>query len=270
MRIAISGDEARVVAAAHDLATRSVDIVTLGAVPLARVLQTLEAHRHYALLGDLVLADALPLLAEHRIPLVYLGAAPVSSDPTWARALHEHAALKLDGVFEETLDALRRYVVGEMAAFERPDWDDYFMRIAHVVALRSNCLKRKVAAVMVRDRCVIATGYNGTPRGAKNCNEGGCPRCSSLVPAGHGLDDCLCNHAEENAVAQAAFHGVSVRDATLYCTYSPCLHCTKLLINAGVREVVYNAAYPLGDRALLLFEECGVKVRQFVSEPAPA
>jgi dCMP deaminase len=137
------------------------------------------------------------------------------------------------------------------------------MSIARVVASRSNCVKRKVAAVVTRDRRIISTGYNGTPRGTRNCNEGGCPRCNSLSPGGTRLDECLCSHGEENAITQAAFHGVSLRGGTIYTTYSPCLQCTKLIINAGLEEVVYINLYPLGDTALALLREAGLKVRQF-------
>ncbi|MFP6607481.1 MAG: cytidine/deoxycytidylate deaminase family protein, partial [Myxococcota bacterium] len=146
--------------------------------------------------------------------------------------------------------------------FERPDWDVYFMDIARVVASRSNCVKRKVAAVITKDRRIISTGYNGTPRGTRNCNEGGCPRCNQLVEGGTRLDECLCSHGVENAITQAAYHGMSLRGATLYTTYSPCLHCTKLIINAGLVEVVYSTAYPLGRGALSLLREAGIKVRQ--------
>lgn len=156
--------------------------------------------------------------------------------------------------------------VGELlATFERPSWDDYFMRIAHVVATRSNCLKRHVAALIVKDLRVVATGYNGTPRGTRNCNEGGCPRCASLVPSGTALEDCLCSHAEENAITQAAYHGTSIRDASLYTTFSPCLLCTKMIINSGIREVVYEADYPLGASALDLLEEAGLTVRRIAA-----
>ncbi|MBI4115086.1 MAG: AAA family ATPase [Candidatus Omnitrophica bacterium] len=144
----------------------------------------------------------------------------------------------------------------------RPDWDDYFLGIAKMVALRSNCIKRKVAAVLVKDRRIISTGYNGTPRGVKNCNEGGCPRCNNLNPSGKDLEECLCSHAEENAITQAAYHGVTIKDATLYTTFSPCLICTKMIINSGIREVVYNVDYELALRARGLLEEAGVLIRQ--------
>ena len=122
----------------------------------------------------------------------------------------------------------------------RPDWDTYFMDIAHVVKTRSNCTRRNVAAVIVKDRRIISTGYNGAPRGVRNCNEGGCPRCASDAPSGTALGDCICSHAEENAITQAAYHGISTKGATIYVTLSPCLMCSKMIINAGIREVGYR------------------------------
>jgi len=166
---------------------------------------------------------------------------------------------------EDSLEALQRDVQGVLErsySFERPGWDEYFMAIARVVASRSNCVKRKVAAVITRDRRIISTGYNGTPRGVPNCNEGGCPRCNSFVEGGTRLDECLCSHGEENAIIQAAYHGVVVRGGTIYTTFSPCLTCTKMIINSGLIEVIYNVAYPLGDVSLGLLREAGVKVRQ--------
>ena len=165
-----------------------------------------------------------------------------------------------DGSIEE----LRRSVHGILAEnffFERPSWDEYFMSIARVVASRSNCVKRRVGAIIALDRRIISTGYNGTPRGVRNCNEGGCPRCNSFAEGGTRLDECLCSHGEENAITQASYHGVSVRGGVLYTTFSPCLMCTKMIINAGIEEVAYNAAYPLADVSLTLLREAGVKVR---------
>lgn len=149
-----------------------------------------------------------------------------------------------------------------MSNFQRPNWDEYFMSIAKVVAMRSNCIKRKVAAIIVKDKRVISTGYNGTPRGAKNCNEGGCPRCNSMALSGTALDECLCCHGEENAITQAAYHGTALKGAVLYTTFAPCLLCTKMIINSGIVEVVYNQEYPLNGRALSLLNECGILLRQ--------
>ncbi|OGW89993.1 MAG: cytidine deaminase [Omnitrophica bacterium RIFCSPLOWO2_01_FULL_50_24] len=145
---------------------------------------------------------------------------------------------------------------------KRPGWDEYFMGIANVVALRSNCIKRKVAAVIVKDKRVISTGYNGTPRGVRNCSDGGCPRCSSLAASGTKLEECYCSHGEENAITQAAYHGVNIKDSTVYTTFSPCLACTKMIINSGICEVVFNADYPLAQNAVKLLSEAGVRVRK--------
>ncbi len=143
----------------------------------------------------------------------------------------------------------------------RPPWDEYFLDIAKVVAARSNCIRRKVAAIIVLDKRIISTGYNGTPRGTKNCSEGGCPRCQESPESGKRLDECFCSHGEENSIVQAAYHGISVKGGVLYSTCSPCLICTKMIINAGISEVVYNEVYPLAETSLTLLEEAGVKVR---------
>lgn len=147
---------------------------------------------------------------------------------------------------------------------KRPDWDTYFMDIAHVVAKRGNCLRRQVAAVIVREKRIISTGYNGTPRGIRNCYEGGCPRCSSKAASGAHLGDCVCSHAEENAIVQAAYHGIAVNRATLYSTISPCLLCAKMIINAGIVEVVYEHEYHFSKQVQALFAEAGVHCRQYV------
>jgi dCMP deaminase len=167
-----------------------------------------------------------------------------------------------DGSLEELHRKLDQLLPPLMSRFMRPTWDEYFMSIAKVVAMRSNCMKRKVAAIIVKDMRVVSTGYNGTPRGAKNCNEGGCPRCNGMAQSGTALDECLCCHGEENAITQAAYHGTSLKGSTLYTTFAPCLLCTKMIINSGIVEVVYNREYPLNDRALSLLKECGVKLRQ--------
>jgi dCMP deaminase len=169
-----------------------------------------------------------------------------------------------DGSVEELHRSLAGLLPSLMSSFDRPDWDEYFLNIAKVVASRSNCIKRKVAAIIVRDRRVIATGYNGTPRGARNCNEDGCPRCNSLAQSGTSLEECLCCHGEENAITQAAYHGTSLKGATLYTTFAPCLLCTKMIINSGIVEVIYNQDYPLNARAIALLQECGVNLRKHV------
>ena len=163
----------------------------------------------------------------------------------------------------EALEKLSRLVRRKLAGPPRPSWDEYFMRIAQVASMRSNCIKRKVGAVVVKDRRIVSTGYNGTPRGTRNCNEGGCPRCSGLAASGTRLDECLCSHAEENAITQAAFHGTSVKEGCLYSTFSPCLMCAKMIINSGIAEVVFNVGYPLNDSTFRLFEEAGITIREY-------
>ena len=167
-----------------------------------------------------------------------------------------------NGPLKELHDKLKQLLVKIAQSSTRPGWDEYFMNIAKVVALRSNCMKRKVAAVIVKDKRIISTGYNGTPRGITNCNEGGCPRCASVETSGKDLGECLCSHGEENAIVQAAYHGVSVKGATIYTTFSPCLMCTKMIINSGIQEVVYQATYPLSDMSFKLLQQAGVAIRQ--------
>ena len=152
----------------------------------------------------------------------------------------------------------------KQAAFKRPGWDEYFMDIALVVKRRGNCLRRQVAAVIVMDHRIISTGYNGTPSGIRNCFEGGCPRCASKVRSGRNLDQCVCAHAEENAIIQAAHYGVALRGATLYCTESPCLLCAKMIISAGIKKVIYGNKYHFNRQVSALFVEAGVVCRRHV------
>jgi dCMP deaminase len=191
-----------------------------------------------------------------------------SDDPNAQQldAVEDEADYRLtnDSSLEEFHHQIHSWVK-ENLSFLRPGWDDYFIGIARVVAPRSNCVKRKVAAVVTLDKRIISTGYNGTPRGTTNCNEGGCPRCNDLAPGGTRLDECLCSHAEENAITQAAYHGVSLKGGTIYTTFSPCLQCTKMIINAGLTEVVYQNAYPLGEVSLSLLEEAGIDLRKIES-----
>ncbi|HEY3130800.1 MAG TPA: deaminase [Acidobacteriota bacterium] len=184
-----------------------------------------------------------------------------------AQQLHEVAkmadyTIKNNGSLGDLHRGIQEMIQTIARGQSRPDWDSYFMKIAQVTALRSNCIKRKVAAVIVKDRRVISSGYNGTPRGTKNCYEGGCPRCNGTAASGTSLDECLCSHGEENAITQAAYHGVSVKGATLYTTFAPCLLCTKMIINSGISEVVYNEDYPLNDTAFRLLKEAGVVCRK--------
>ena len=153
-----------------------------------------------------------------------------------------------------------------MTGNKRPDWDEYFMDIAHVAAKRSSCSRRKVAAVIVKNKQIISTGYNGTPRGIENCDNGGCLRCNSDVKSGHSLSECLCCHAEENAIVQAARHGISVDGAMLYTTFSPCLLCAKMIINSGINEVVFHSRYSIDDVSSNILHEAGVVLRPVKDE----
>ena len=143
----------------------------------------------------------------------------------------------------------------------RPSWDDYFMKIAHDVAERSNCCRRKVGGVIVKDNHIIATGYNGTPTGTTNCFDGGCPRCSGNHKTGEKLDECLCVHAEQNAICQAAKYGNAIGGGHIYITCSPCLTCLKLIINAGISRIVFGEWYrEFNEQELLLIKEAGLVI----------
>jgi dCMP deaminase len=161
--------------------------------------------------------------------------------------------------FHEKIDKMLQDNISKHS-MPRPAWDDYFMHITKAVARRANCMKRKVGAIIVKDRRIISTGYNGTPRGIKNCNEGGCKRCNSFAKSGNSLGECVCSHAEENAIVQSAYHGISIKDAVCYTTLSPCITCSKMIINAGIKKVVYNSAYPLGGEAQALLREGKVEL----------
>lgn len=196
--------------------------------------------------------------------------APAGEDPTAQQlvatlALADHTLVN-EGSIEELHEQVLELVRDHLSRTIRPSWDRYFMDIALEVASRSNCLKRKVAAVIVKDRRIVSTGYNGTPRGVRNCNEGGCPRCAGLAAEGTRLGECVCSHGEENAIVQAAYHGVSLKGTTLYSTFSPCLLCAKMIINSGITEVVYRDEYPLGESAAGILREAGVTVRKIASE----
>jgi dCMP deaminase len=137
----------------------------------------------------------------------------------------------------------------------RPSWDEYFVEICAVVARRSTCLRRHVGAILVRDRRILATGYNGPPRGLKHCAElGGCYRERMGVPSGQRHELCRALHAEQNAIIQAALHGVGTPGSTMYVTNFPCSLCVKMLVNAGVVRVVYRGEYPDALAAEMLAE----------------
>ncbi|MDR2957387.1 MAG: cytidine/deoxycytidylate deaminase family protein [Coriobacteriales bacterium] len=126
----------------------------------------------------------------------------------------------------------------------RPSWDEYFMQICHLVASRTTCLRRAVGAVIVKDHRILATGYNGVPKGIEHCLTRGCLRTELGIPSGEHQELCRGVHAEENAIIQAARYGISIEGATCYVTTQPCVMCSKSLINAGIREIVFAASYP--------------------------
>lgn len=145
---------------------------------------------------------------------------------------------------------------------ERPSWDEYFMTLANQVATRTTCIRRAVGCVLVRDKRIIATGYNGAPSGLRHCAEIGCMRQQLGVPSGQKHELCRALHAEQNALIQAARYGLSVEGATLYVNTQPCVLCAKMLINAGICEIVYANPYP-DELAMSMLEEAGITLRVY-------
>ena len=145
---------------------------------------------------------------------------------------------------------------------ERPSYDEYFMEMAHIVAKRSTCMRRKVGAILVKDKHILSTGYNGAPKGLKHCSEVGCLRKELGIPSGERHEICRGLHAEQNAIIQAAVFGISIKNSVLYCTNTPCVVCAKMLINAGVKEIVYSGEYP-DDLAKIMTSESKIKIRNF-------
>jgi dCMP deaminase len=144
----------------------------------------------------------------------------------------------------------------------RPSWEEYFMDITRLVAKRSTCLRRQVGAVLVMDKRLLATGYNGAPSGLAHCLEVGCLREQKQVPTGERHELCRGLHAEQNAIIQAAFHGIRIQGATLYCTNLPCVICSKMVINAGIKEIIYESGYA-DDLTRELLLEARIPIRQF-------
>lgn len=144
----------------------------------------------------------------------------------------------------------------------RPGWDEYFMEMVEIVKKRSTCIRRNVGAIIVRDNQIIASGYNGAPRGVKHCTQVGCLRDELNIPSGERHELCRATHAEQNAIVQAALHGVSVQNATIYITDSPCILCSKMIINAGIKRIVYKGDYP-DQMSLDMLKEAGVTVEKY-------
>ena len=146
-----------------------------------------------------------------------------------------------------------------MCIVSRPSWDEYFMELASVVAKRSTCLRQKVGAVIVKDKRILATGYNGAPSGMAHCLDIGCLREKLSVPSGERIELCRGLHAEQNAIIQAAKFGICIEGATIYTTHCPCITCAKMIINAGIKRVVYGKEYA-DKRGLELLKEAGIEV----------
>jgi len=142
---------------------------------------------------------------------------------------------------------------------QRPSWDEYFMSIARLVAGRATCLRRKVGAVIVKDRRILATGYNGAPAGLPHCSDTGCVRERLKIPSGERHELCRGIHAEQNGIIQSANYGTGIAGATIYTTHHPCSVCAKMIINAGIVRVVTDDAYP-DDLAAEMLEQAGIEV----------
>jgi dCMP deaminase len=142
---------------------------------------------------------------------------------------------------------------------KRLPWDEYFMEITNVIAKRSTCMKRKVGAVIVKERRVLSTGYNGAPKGLAHCEAVGCIRMEMKIPSGQRHELCRGLHAEQNAIIQAAWDGVKIQGSTLYCTCQPCVICVKMMINAGILRVVFEGDYP-DDLAANMLIESGLEI----------
>ncbi|MBN2248670.1 MAG: cytidine/deoxycytidylate deaminase family protein [Coriobacteriia bacterium] len=144
----------------------------------------------------------------------------------------------------------------------RPSWDEYFMAITEQVGQRSTCTRRHIGAVIVKDKRILATGYNGVPSGLAHCDEVGCLREQRGIPSGTQHELCRGIHAEQNAVIQAARHGTAIDGATVYCTHQPCVLCAKILINAGITEIIYRNPYP-DALATEMLQEAGVVATRY-------
>ena len=143
----------------------------------------------------------------------------------------------------------------------RPSWDEYFLEVAKLVSKRATCLRRSVGAVVVKDKRILSTGYNGAPSGIKHCIEVGCMRQKLKVPSGERHELCRALHAEQNALIQASLYGISVKGSTIYATCQPCVICAKMLINAGIKEIVVAEGYP-DKMAMDFLKQAKIKVRR--------
>ncbi len=144
---------------------------------------------------------------------------------------------------------------------ERLSWDEYFLKLAFLVAERSTCRRHHVGAVIVRDKHILSTGYNGAPSGCKDCLELGCLRDELKIPSGQRHEVCRAVHAEQNAIIQAGVHGVNITGSTMYCTHSPCIICAKMIVNAKIKRFVTCQEYA-DDNFISLFQEANIEFIQ--------
>jgi dCMP deaminase len=144
----------------------------------------------------------------------------------------------------------------------RPSWDEYFMEIVELIKSRSTCLRRQVGALIVKDKRILSTGYNGAPSNCPHCTDIGCLRDELKIPSGQRHELCRAIHAEQNAIVQAAYSGTSLKDGTLYVTHQPCSLCAKLIINAGIRKIIFKGEYP-DDLAMSILKEAGIRVVKY-------
>ena len=176
--------------------------------------------------------------------------------------------LRNDGSLDQLRAKTDRLVTDYLYKLQpsRPSWDEYFMQVAEIVKLRSTCMSPRKGAVLVKGNRIISTGYNGSPSGIKHCNAGGCKRCTDRhlgkIKSGRYSEPCVCCHSEENAIVQAAVHGISTGGCSIYTTFTPCVNCCKMIINAQIKEVVAQMMYP-DDVGLKLLKEAKVKFRLF-------
>ncbi|EFK05596.1 cytidine and deoxycytidylate deaminase zinc-binding region [delta proteobacterium NaphS2] len=146
--------------------------------------------------------------------------------------------------------------------YDRPSWNEYFASITRMVATRSTCLRRHVGAILVKEKRILATGYNGAPAGLKHCVEVGCLRENGSIPSGTRHELCRALHAEQNAIVQAARYGISIAGSTLYCTNKPCIICSKMLINAGIKRIYFDQGYD-DELADAILDEAGIELMRF-------
>ncbi|KAI8137705.1 cytidine deaminase-like protein [Fennellomyces sp. T-0311] len=200
--------------------------------------------------------------------LAMYNSAANTSTPSNEVPLHHYISLAevtVTNMFEQKSDFFASLDDADLTNSDRlrPSWDSYFMQLSDLAARRSNCMKRRVGCILVKDSHIIATGYNGTPRGLRNCNEGGCGRCNANAPCGTGLDRCLCMHAEENALLEAGRGRVNLGvGVVLYCNTCPCLGCAIKIVQIGVKEVVYSKSYGMDAMTAQVFAQANVKLRQ--------